>query len=354
VSIKRRITTLAVGLAVAIAVTAAVGRIWFSPDTSPAAGPPRLSTATVRQTTLVDSRLISGTLGYRALPPLVNQLPGIYTWLPKAGATIRMGHVLYRVDNMPVLLLRGSTPAWRALAPSVPPGPDVRQLNRDLVHMGYGAGLAGLSGDDYGVATQIAVERWQEALGVPVTGTVAFGEVAFRPGPVRAGSLQASVGEGAPPGGQPYQVTSPSRVVVASISANDASEAVLGAPVRLQVPGGTAFRGRIRAITPTVAPAAGGGGPAVTITIAPANPPRTPGVEQEPVEVALATAIAHHVLAVPITALVALRGGGYGVELVTANGSHRVIRVHTGLFASGLVEVRGVEIGSGTRVVVSQ
>ena len=56
-----------------------------------------------------------------------------------------------------------------------------------------------------------------------------------------------------------------------------------------------------------------------------------------------------HVLAVPVNALVARRGGGYGVELA---GSHRIVPVEAGLFADGYVEVSGGGIREGTRVVV--
>ena len=49
--------------------------------------------------------------------PLIGGPAGTVTAMPDAGATIRPGHVLYRVDDRPVLLLHGTTPAWRALEP---------------------------------------------------------------------------------------------------------------------------------------------------------------------------------------------------------------------------------------------
>jgi hypothetical protein len=55
------------------------------------------------------------------------------------------------------------------------------------------------------------------------------------------------------------------------------------------------------------------------------------------------------VLAVPVTALVALQGGGYGLELA---GNRRIVPVEAGLFADGYVEVSGSAIREGTRVVV--
>jgi hypothetical protein len=52
---------------------------------------------------------------------------------------------------------------------------------------------------------------------------------------------------------------------------------------------------------------------------------------------------------VPVEALVARRGGGYGVELAAGR---RVVPVETGLFAGGYVEIEGSGIREGTRVVV--
>jgi len=60
------------------------------------------------------------------------------------------------------------------------------------------------------------------------------------------------------------------------------------------------------------------------------------------------------VLAVPVTALLALAGGGYGVEVVTGSGADRLVGVQAGLFAGGQVAISGPGISAGTRVVVAQ
>ena len=61
-----------------------------------------------------------------------------------------------------------------------------------------------------------------------------------------------------------------------------------------------------------------------------------------------------HVLAVPVAALVALAGGGYGLEVVTPAGRHHLVGVRTGVFAGGDVQVLGSGLTEGTRVVVAQ
>ena len=61
---------------------------------------------------------------------------GTYTELPAGGDEVGCGDVLYRVNDHPVLLLCGSTPAYRSLAKG-DSGPDVAELNANLVDLGY-------------------------------------------------------------------------------------------------------------------------------------------------------------------------------------------------------------------------
>lgn len=57
------------------------------------------------------------------------------------------------------------------------------------------------------------------------------------------------------------------------------------------------------------------------------------------------------VLAVPVNALLALSEGGYAVEVYSA-GQRRLVRVETGLFSRGYVEVAGDGLAEGAQVVV--
>ncbi len=72
------------------------------------------------------------------------------------------------------------------------------------------------------------------------------------------------------------------------------------------------------------------------------------------VQVALTIQSVRHVLAAPVSSLLALAGGGYGVETVPASGPRRLIGVRTGVFAGGRVQVTGAGIEAGTKVVVAQ
>jgi len=57
------------------------------------------------------------------------------------------------------------------------------------------------------------------------------------------------------------------------------------------------------------------------------------------------------VLAVPISALVALAGGGYAVEVVHGT-ARQLVAVQTGLFSPTLVQVSGAGLAAGMRVEV--
>jgi hypothetical protein len=56
---------------------------------------------------------------------------------------------------------------------------------------------------------------------------------------------------------------------------------------------------------------------------------------------------------VPVTALLALAEGGYGLEVVAEDGTTSTVPVDTGLFAEGKVEVSSPEIEEGTVVGVA-
>ena len=74
-------------------------------------------------------------------------------------------------------------------------------------------------------------------------------------------------------------------------------------------------------------------------------------LDQAPVNVNITTERANHVLAVPVNALLALAGGGFGVDVVTGPTS-RLVGVSTGLYSNTLVQVSGSGISPGARVEV--
>jgi len=93
----------------------------------------------------------------------------------------------------------------------------------------------------------------------------------------------------------------------------------------------------------------GAGGDAaetITVTIRPRRAADVAGLDSAPVQVRFSSGLRQGVLAVPVSALLALRGGGYALQKVDGS----LLPVETGLFANGLVEVKGTGLSAGMRV----
>ena len=199
--------------------------------------------------------LTAGTLGYTATNPVVNQQAGTYTALPRPGQAIRPGQDLYRVDNLPVVLMQGGTPAWRTFAPGMIGGPDVAELQRNLIALGYAAGLLTAPTGQFDALTEDAVFRWQQAASYPVTGEIDLGQVVFLPAAVIVGGLNQAPGQPASPGQVPYQVTAANRTVTVPLGPN-LPTVTTGDAVTIVLPSGATTPGTITAIGPAPPPAA--------------------------------------------------------------------------------------------------
>lgn len=374
---RRRAAALAVPIAVAGVATGIGIGAWMLNKPTRAATPSAASVAAVPviRTDIVNTTQVSGSIGYAGSYTAVNEAPGTsYTWLPRAGAVIHRGQELYEVDGSKVTLLYGAKPEWRQLSWGVTPGPDVAQLDRNLIALGYGQYLT--ISDDFTDATGYAVEQWQQASGLPVTGTVPLGQVQFAPGPLRVTSVSPALGSPPQPGGTVLAGTSPDPVVTALLPVTQEYLVRAGDRVTVTLPDGvTTTPGTVISVSTVAIAGGGGGGPqgagtpssgpqgggsgatpdTVTMTVALSRPQAAGSLDQAPVTVNVVSAQARHVLAVPVSALVALAGGGYAVAVVSGPGGHPVthlVPVQAGLFSSTLVQVEGPGLAVGQRVEV--
>ena len=96
---------------------------------------------------------------------------------------------------------------------------------------------------------------------------------------------------------------------------------------------------------------AGEGDPTVELVVSLDDAKATGRLDQAPVDASITTEVRKGVLAVPVSALLALAEGGYAVE-VERDGRRQLVGVETGLFADGQVEVEGQGLRAGDRVVV--
>ncbi|MGB8876420.1 MAG: hypothetical protein WCD11_08890, partial [Solirubrobacteraceae bacterium] len=149
--------------------------------------------ATVQRRDLVETDTESGTLSYADPQTVYDRLSGTITWLPVIGQAISRGQVLFDVDNEPVILLYGSTPAYRRLSSSDSAGPDIRELNSNLIALGYRQyGL--IADDSWQTATTDAIDALQYTLGEKQTGSFSLGRVVFLPGEQLVNTVDGTVG----------------------------------------------------------------------------------------------------------------------------------------------------------------
>jgi hypothetical protein len=448
--------------------------------------------ATVERRDLISTDTESGTLSYADPRTVFNRVSGTVTWLPAIGQVIKPGQTLYEINNSPVVLFNGSTPAFRDLSPSVSAGPDVLELNRDLLAMGFAAPGSITAEDTWQAGTTTAVERWQASLGETETGTISLGQVVFLPGSRRVTALDTVVGSNGSGGGtgsgsssaasasvtpkpvfvsltktstrrtgktpagsgttgsgpgrrQPHtglsgsdaqllrsierllqaqaaelralaaagsrgagarssggsngsgsgstpsasasgrgsgaggagsgggaataimSTSSTKLIVTVDLDASKQAEAVVGAPVTVQLPTGSTVNGRVTAVSPVAQSSSsgtsgsgssgsgsggGGSGASIPVTITVSGHLPSTGLDQAAVSVNFEQQVERNVLSVPVTALLATQGGGYAVQEALA--PHRLIPVTPGLFAAGYVQVSGTGIQPGLEITDSQ
>jgi peptidoglycan hydrolase-like protein with peptidoglycan-binding domain len=352
----RRRTALSSGAALVVAVGAGAG--WWlrsAPAAPPAAAGVPTGSVTVSRTDLSTTSIVSGTLGYTGTYRAYNVMNGTVTWLPQPGQLISRGDPVFAVDNKPVRLFYGAKPAWRSLSAGVTDGPDVRALERNLEALGYAGGLT-VDGH-FTHATAAALRRWQRATHQPVTGRLDLGAVTFQPGRMRVTALGAQVGAPAGGGGPLVTGTSTTVAVTLAIPVTDSHAVHPDDAVTVIMPAGQSVPGRVTRLS-TVAtapnqddPGRGSQLPTIGATVTLAREVAGGGLDQAPVEVHVTDASVKNALVVPITALVALAGGGYGLYLLDG-GARRLVGVTTGLFSDTQVEVKGNDLREGSKVEV--
>lgn len=356
-------------VAVALAVAATVAGVGYAVTTRPRAdagtGPAVPTTfVAVTRGTVTERVQLGGTLGFDGNYPVVNQFaPGILTGAAEPGTTVSRGGPMYAVDNRSVRLLYGATPAYRGFTAGMPDGPDVAELEANLVALGMDPDLQITVDNHLTWATTAAIRRWQAAWGWPAwqrTGQLDPGEVVFLPGAVRVAQVPATVGAQVGPDAPVLATTSTNRVVTAQVTTDRQALVHVGDEVLVTLPSVAPIPGTVTRIGRVASVPAGGGsggaggapgGPAtIPVTIAVQLPPGAAGLDQAPVQVAITSARHAGVLLVPVTALLARPGGGYQVRLA----DHTFVEVRPGLFddSSGLVEVAGAGLSEGQQVEV--
>jgi peptidoglycan hydrolase-like protein with peptidoglycan-binding domain len=352
---RRWVAVVVVVVVVAAGVAAVAVSGVFKPGSSgTGASQYRTSTAAVKRGSLVSQTDLSATLGDSGSYTVTNQATGTVTWLPAVGHVVRRGKVLYQVSGAPVVLLYGSVPAYRTLSEGMT-GPDVRELNQNLIALGYAtkAGLYPLR--DYSANTAYALEQYQTALGITSPdGSLTLGQAVFLPTEAKITAMETGIvpGATATPGAALMTATSSTPVATIDLNTSQEGEIKLGDHVGITLPDGSTTPGVVTSVG-KVATTNASGTTYVTVLVALTHPKAAGGLSQAPVTVVVTTGSVHNVLVVPVDALLARGSGGYAVEVIGPSGSHHLVPVSVGMFddAAGKVQVSGA-LAPGQRVVV--
>ena len=308
------------------------------------------STADITRGDMVDTTSVDGTLTYADERTVQAGANGVVTWVPSVGATVGQGGTLMKVNGKPITLCYGDVPLYRALHTGVSNGADVREVESNLAALGY----TGFTVDDqFTAATATAIKAWQSDRGLAKTGSVDASQLVCLSGAVRIKEVKAALGSRSAPDQPAFTVTSTRRLVHVDLDAAKQDLARNGERVTIDMPNGNTVNGRISKVS-SVAVTTGSGDTKTTtvgvdITLTSAG--GTGRLDQAPVTVNLESQRHKNVLSIPVEGLLALRSGGFGVELITATGS-RIVPVTTGAFGGGRVEISGPAVSEGMKVGV--
>ncbi|MCX4823944.1 peptidoglycan-binding protein [Streptomyces sp. NBC_01142] len=356
---KRRTIFLTLGaVSVAVAVTGG-GLLLGDGGDAGASGrggdlPP--ATATVVRTDLVQSKTVDGKLDFAQRRAVKSAVEGTVTVAASEGRTLTMGQALYELNDKPVTLLYGPVPMFREMKAG-DRGSDVLQLERNLRDLGYGSKL--YVDTRYDKGTEAAVKQWQKSLNRDSTGRVGRGDVVFQPGQVKVVSADSALADQVGPDKPVLTIASTKPVVRAELEQTDGALTAKGTKVEVTLPSGKTVAGRVvGTVRPEELASEGGAGAQEGITV---EVVLDGGVSAASGEDAKASASVKFVsearkgvLAVPVEAVVALRGenGGYGLQVVRGATS-KMVRVETGMTADGQIEVSGPDVREGLKVGVA-
>lgn len=264
----------------------------------------------------------------------------LVTWVASPGTPIDSGDAIYSIEGAPVTAMYGSLPAWRSLSTSSDDGADVLQLESNLRALGFDPDAVMTIDDEFDSDTKAAVERWQSALGVEVTGEVALGSVVFLPTATAVTSTSVEIGDEVGDGSSIVSLEGTTQQVVIDVPTEDQPYVL---------PGTTVVVAGTPATVVSLRSADESGTIAVQAIISPSA--HIDVADGSAVKVQLTIEQATGVLLVPADALLSRLDGSYAVQTSAADGDHRFVTVELLGVSNGTAGVRG-DVAAGDTVWV--
>ena len=190
----------------AVVALAGIGTGWWllgrDPETTAATSDiAPLTTAEVTQRDLVTYDETTATLGFTNSVTVSSPIGGTVTSIINVGDHVDPGTIVATIDGAPVVAMLGDVPSYRDLSTSSDDGIDIRQLESNLVLLGFDPDGEISIDEEFDDATEAAVTLWENSIGLDGDGEVTQGQLVFVPGHLLVDSTSVSVGGAVSSGG---------------------------------------------------------------------------------------------------------------------------------------------------------
>ena len=233
-------------------------------------------------------------------------------------------------------------------------GTDILQLEKALLALQYDAGGKLEADGVFTLESIAAIIEFQNAGALEVDGIIDLGEVVFLPGAARVTDQLTTEGNVIGAGSNVLDISFSPKVVRMDLPSDEQGLLVVGSEVVVELPDQSKVPASVISVSNTAeAPINGPGLATFDVVIELSDSQLALGLDEAPVEVIVVSDSVVDVMAIPVSALVALLEGGYAVELDTGNGTRKYVGVETGFFGEdGMIEIVSSELEPGDRVVI--
>jgi peptidoglycan hydrolase-like protein with peptidoglycan-binding domain len=233
-------------------------------------------------------------------------------------------------------------------------GLDIQQLEDALIDLGFDASGTLEADGNYTLETYQAVLDFQAVAGLEPDGILDLGEIIFLPDAVRVTDQLITKGSYVSPDIPILGISLSEKVVYMALPADDQGVLTVEDAVAVEMPDNTLMSASVIFVSQTALSGQDEWDPAwFEVRIALDDPSVAEGLDEAPVDVIIASDSVSDVMAIPVSALVALLEGGYAVEVDSGNGQMQLIAVEVGFFGSdNLIEITSDDIEPGDQVVL--
>jgi peptidoglycan hydrolase-like protein with peptidoglycan-binding domain len=233
-------------------------------------------------------------------------------------------------------------------------GIDILQLEEAMIDLGFDVSGTLEADGTYTLETYQAVFDFQAATGLETDGILDLGEIIFLPSAVRITGQLTTKGSNVGPDTPILGISLSEKVVYMALPADNQGALAVGDAVTVEMPDNTLVPATVVFVSQTATAGQNQWDPAwFEVRIALDDSSVAAGLDEAPVDVIIVSASVSDVMAIPVSALVALLEGGYAVEVNIGNGQVQLIAVEVGFFSSNnLIEITSGALEPGDQVVV--